>query len=112
MKEKIKKDEDLAVFLRALGHNVRLDILRIIADDCKNQCCCTDVAKCFDLAQSTVSQHIKVLLEAGLVIKQAKGVRNCYLVNFDKLNQMQGLYNEYLSTLSGQNKGSKGDDVE
>ena len=78
------EDGDLANVMRALGHPVRLSILRILAERQQGDCCCTDVTDCLPLAQSTVSQHIKVLLDAGLVERQAKGTRNCYILRADR----------------------------
>ena len=49
------RDDDLAVVLRALGHPVRLNILRILAERQQNQCCCTDVMACLPLALGSVS---------------------------------------------------------
>jgi DNA-binding transcriptional ArsR family regulator len=83
------RDDDLAVVLRALGHPVRLNIMRILAERQQNQCCCTDVMACLPLAQSTVSQHIKVLVDAGLVERQAKGTRNCYSLRADRLAALE-----------------------
>jgi DNA-binding transcriptional ArsR family regulator len=83
------QDEDLAAVLRALAHPVRLSILRILAEKQQNQCCCTDVTQCLPLAQSTVSQHIKVLLDAGLIERQAKGTRNCYSLRTDRLAALE-----------------------
>ena len=101
MKEEfVSVDEDLALALRALGHPVRLNILRILAQKCDNQCCCTDVTQCLPLAQSTVSQHIKVLLEAGLVERHARGTRNCYTVCENKLNAFKAAHDNYMSALS------------
>jgi DNA-binding transcriptional ArsR family regulator len=79
------QDDDLAAVLRALGHPVRLNILRILAEKQQSQCCCTDVTQCLPLAQSTVSQHIKVLLDAELIERHAKGTRNCYCLRTDRL---------------------------
>lgn len=79
------QDADLANVMRALGHPVRLSILRILADKAQRDCCCTDVTQCLPLAQSTVSQHIKVLLDAGLVERHAKGTKNCYSLRTDRL---------------------------
>ena len=81
------QDEEFADVMRALGHPVRLSILRILAEKAQNDCCCTDVTECLPLAQSTVSQHIKVLLDAGLVVREAKGTRNCYKLRTDRLSQ-------------------------
>ena len=79
------QDDDLATVLRALGHPVRLNILRILAERQQHQCCCTDVMQYLPLAQSTVSQHIKVLLDAGLIERHARGTRNCYSLCGDQL---------------------------
>jgi ArsR family transcriptional regulator len=78
------QDDDIANVMRALGHPVRLSILRILARR-DSDCCCTDVTQMLPLAQSTVSQHIKVLLDAGLVERHAKGTRNCYKLRADRL---------------------------
>jgi DNA-binding transcriptional ArsR family regulator len=59
------------------------------AEKQQNQCCCTDVTQCLPLAQSTVSQHIKVLLDAGLIERQAKGTRNCYSLRSDRLAALE-----------------------
>jgi len=87
------QDDDLATVLRALGHPVRLNILRILAERQQNQCCCTDVMQCLPLAQSTVSQHIKVLLDAGLIERHAKGTRNCYSLRNDRLESLESACN-------------------
>jgi DNA-binding transcriptional ArsR family regulator len=58
-------EENVAAGLAALSHPARLSILRHLA--CCPACCCRDVVERLDLAQSTVSQHLKVLVEAGLV---------------------------------------------
>lgn len=85
------QDELLAIQLRALGHPVRLSILRILAQR-QNDCCCADVTQCLPLAQSTVSQHIKVLLDAGLIERQARGTRNCYVLVSDRVDEMQAAF--------------------
>lgn len=100
MNESSSLQTDLADAMRALGHPVRLNILSILAEKCDPQCCCTDVTKCLPLAQSTVSQHIKVLFEAGLIDRHAKGTRNCYTVNLDRLKTLQSAYETYLKSLS------------
>jgi len=56
---------DFAGRLNALAHPARIEILRhLSASGC---CCCKDVVETLDLAQSTVSQHLKILVAAGLV---------------------------------------------
>ncbi|MGV3490044.1 MAG: ArsR/SmtB family transcription factor [Devosia sp.] len=93
------QDDDLANVMRALGHPVRLNILRILAAQ-KSDCCCTDVMQELPLAQSTVSQHIKVLLDAGLVERQAKGTRNCYKLKSDRLSQFGSAWSGLFSGLT------------
>jgi len=100
MIEEAHTDTDLAHAMRALGHPVRLNILRILAEKCDPQCCCTDVTQCLPLAQSTVSQHIKVLFEAGLVKRHARGTRNCYSIDFGRLDALKAAYDAYLSGLT------------
>lgn len=91
---------DLVQLMRALGHPARLDILRILAQKCDPSCCCTDVAQCLPLAQSTVSQHIKVLLEAGLIKRHANGTRNQYSICQERLSVLNTAYGRYMSDLS------------
>lgn len=72
-------DEAAAERLKALAHPVRLAIVRALAE--RNRCCCADVCSGLPLAQSTVSQHLKVLKEAGLVSFRRDGVRSSYVIN-------------------------------
>lgn len=92
------QDEDFAIALRALGHPVRLSILRILA--AQDECCCTDVTQCLPLAQSTVSQHIKVLLDAGLVERLPRGTRNCYVLRADRLAAVEAACSGLLAGLT------------
>jgi ArsR family transcriptional regulator len=94
------KDDDFAEAMRALGHPVRLSILRILAEKAQNSCCCTDVTECLPLAQSTVSQHIKVLLDAGLVERQPQGTRNCYSLNTERLEALNSAFSGLFSGLA------------
>ncbi|MEP7239819.1 MAG: metalloregulator ArsR/SmtB family transcription factor [Devosia sp.] len=94
------EDDDFAEAMRALGHPVRLSILRILAERAQNDCCCTDVTECLPLAQSTVSQHIKVLLDAGLVERSPKGTRNCYSINSGRLEALQGAFSGLFTGLA------------
>lgn len=84
--------------MRALGHPVRLEILRILSRRAEN-CCCNDVTDCLPLAQSTVSQHLKVLLEAGVIERRAQGTRNNYRVRLDRLAEVGGAFSLYIGAL-------------
>ena len=65
--------------LKALGHPVRIAIVRALAE--RSCCCCADFCCELPLAQSTVSQHLKILKEAGLVSFRREGVRSSYVLN-------------------------------
>lgn len=93
-------DEDLAAVMRALGHPVRLSILRLLAAR-RAQCCCMDVTEALPLAQSTVSQHIKVLLEAGLVERHPAGTRNRYCLCGSRLAALEDTLGGLLGALAG-----------
>lgn len=69
----------LAARLRALGHPARLKVLEALAG--RDTCLCGEIVSLFPLAQSTVSQHIKVLAEAGLVRGKPAGARICYCID-------------------------------
>jgi DNA-binding transcriptional ArsR family regulator len=88
MKKAAMQDDDLATAMRALGHPVRLAILRRLAGQGREPCCCTDVTQSLPLAQSTVSQHIKVLLDAGLIEREPRGTRNCYTLRLERIDAL------------------------
>ena len=94
------RDDDIASIMRALGHPVRLNILRILATQQQQPCCCADVTESLPLAQSTVSQHIKVLLDAELIERQPRGTRNCYTVRQDRLQALGAAYSGLLLGLT------------
>ncbi|MCX7305128.1 MAG: metalloregulator ArsR/SmtB family transcription factor [Hyphomicrobiales bacterium] len=74
----------LAQRFAALSHPARIDILKHLAR--LDACCCGDVVQKFDLAQSTVSQHLKVLVEAGLVSFEPDRRRSRYRINREALS--------------------------
>ena len=75
----------LAAQLAALAHPKRLEILTHLA---RRQCCCKDVVEQFDLAQSTVSQHLKVLVEAGLVHQASERQKSLYRIDADAMTAL------------------------
>jgi DNA-binding transcriptional ArsR family regulator len=76
----------LAAKLAALSHPARIEILKHLSGN--RACCCKDVVQQLDLAQSTVSQHLKVLVEAGLVRFSAERQRSRYEIDRDALADM------------------------
>ena len=69
----------LAVWAKALGHPVRLRILRFLL--AQEGCMCGDIVEHIHLAQATISQHLKMLKEAGLIQGTIDGSKICYCVN-------------------------------
>ena len=72
-------DVRLARHLKALAHPARLTIMRALMG--ADRCSCGEIVRTLPLAQSTVSQHLKVLREAGLIRGEIEGPRSCYWVD-------------------------------
>ncbi len=69
----------LTKMLKALGNPVRFQIVEFLA---RNQTCITNtIVQNTPLAQSTISQHLKVLREAGLIEGEIEGPSTCYCLN-------------------------------
>lgn len=77
----------LAAAAKALSHPARLAILRILA--ARQTCICDDLTGELPLAQSTVSQHLKVLKEAGLIQGEVDGPRVCYCIDVATLSAIR-----------------------
>jgi ArsR family transcriptional regulator len=73
-------DQRLAEIAKALSHPARIAILRILAE--RGTCICGEIVEVLPLAQSTVSQHLKALKEAGLIQGEIEGPRTCYCVDW------------------------------
>ena len=84
-------DEQLAALAKALGHPARVAILRQLAEE--GACICGDIVSALPLAQATVSQHLKVLKDAGFVQGEIDGPRVCYCIHPDALKRFQKLVN-------------------
>lgn len=85
-------DVDLARLARAVGHPARVAILRSLLR--YGQCACGDIVAQLPLAQSTVSQHLKVLKEAGLVVGEIDGPRICYCADPRAVQRLKDLVND------------------
>jgi ArsR family transcriptional regulator len=90
--ESRSKDELLARLTWALAHPARVRILRILIQ--RASCICGELVGQLALAQSTVSQHLKVLKEAGLVRGEIDGPKVCYCVDPDGLRTLKELVAE------------------
>lgn len=72
-------DLELAKFAKAISHPARVTILSLLLQ--KQNCICGDLVDLLPLSQSTVSQHLKELKEAGLIKGVIEGVSTCYCIN-------------------------------
>ena len=82
-------DEELALLAKAVGHPARVQILRLLVR--REACICGDIVDELPLAQSTVSQHLKVLKDAGLIRGEVDGPRVCYCVEPRALRRLKSL---------------------
>lgn len=88
------EEREIAALARALGHPARVRILRLLIE--RGECICGQIVEVLPLAQATVSQHLKVLKEAGLVRGEVDGPRVCYCANPSALTRLS----ERLATLA------------
>lgn len=91
-----RSDEDMVRMFRALGHPARLSIVRLLME--RRQCVCGDLVDELPLAQATVSQHLKVLKEAGIVVGEVFGPSTCYCLAPGALAALQGAVTELASS--------------
>ncbi len=82
-------DEELAALAKALGHPARVQIMRLLVR--RQACICGDIVDELPLAQSTVSQHLKVLKEAGLIRGEIDGPRVGYCVEPRAMRRLKAL---------------------
>ena len=90
--ESAARDEELAGLARALAHPARVRILRILI--ARASCVCGELVDELPLAQSTVSQHLKVLKGSGLVQGEIDGPKVCYCVDPAVLKRLRVLIAE------------------
>jgi ArsR family transcriptional regulator, arsenate/arsenite/antimonite-responsive transcriptional repressor len=82
-------DDELAALAKAIAHPARVQILRILVR--RTACVCGDIVDELPLAQSTVSQHLKVLRESGLIRGEVDGPRVCYCIEPRALRRLKVL---------------------
>jgi len=82
-------DERLAKLAKAIGHPARVRILRLLSR--KEARVCSQIVDEMPLAQSTVSEHLRILKDAGLVRCSQDGTRVGYCIDFDGLRRLKAL---------------------
>lgn len=87
-------EQQLADFAKALAHPVRIKILKLLNSQ---PCCYTgDLTQTFPLAQSTISQHLKALKDAGLIQGEIMPPKVRYCLNQDNWKAATSLFKELL----------------
>jgi ArsR family transcriptional regulator len=81
--------EALSALAWAIAHPARVRILRLLIN--RKNCVCGEIVAELPLAQSTVSQHLKILKGSGLINGEIDGPRVCYCVNRAKLKSLKAL---------------------
>jgi ArsR family transcriptional regulator len=82
-------DQELADLAKAIAHPARVQILRLLAR--RGTCICGEIVAEFSSAQSTVSQHLKILKDAGLIRGDIDGPRTCYCIEPRAVRRLKAL---------------------
>src|SRR5580765_8884703 len=97
-----QKEQDLANFAKAISHPARIAILKVLAQN--NECICGEIVEILPLAQSTVSQHLKELKNAGLIDGTIDGPRSCYCINWKAFEKFNSEFNFLFARLKEKNE--------
>ena len=87
---------EIATLAKAFAHPARVAILQYIS--CQDSCICNDIVDEIGLAQATISQHLKVINEAGLLKGNFEGKSICYCLNVDRFQECQALFTTFFNT--------------
>jgi len=101
MAERIDSSEEvreIALIGKALSNPIRVQILRFLGDQGSY---CGDLTERFGLAQSTVSHHIRILKEAGLIQGEEQGTSTCYRVVPERCEHICRLFSKTFKEIAG-----------
>lgn len=90
----VEEAERLAVMFKAMGHPVRLQIVDLLSRYGGQVCVC-DIEAQFTLSQPTISHHLKILREAGVVGYEQRGLWAYYFVRSSALEQLHTLTGQW-----------------
>ena len=88
----LEDDEEIARTAKALGHPARVRIVRFLAG--RQSCFGGDLVQALGLAQSTISEHLRILRHAGLIQGEISRPRVCYCLNPAMFERVVGLLSE------------------
>jgi ArsR family transcriptional regulator len=90
--------EDLAVVFKALADPTRVAIVSRLASG--EKCCVCDLTAVFDLSQPTVSHHLRILREAGLVDFERRGTFAYYWLVPEAIDRLQAIFRPPIAALA------------
>jgi len=92
-----QQEQDLAAFAKLMSHPARIAILKVLA--AQNACICGEIVEVLPLAQSTVSQHLKELKNAGLIKGTIDGPKSYYCINWVAFEKFMADFNALFLSL-------------
>jgi DNA-binding transcriptional ArsR family regulator len=96
------KENKVAKYAKALAHPARVAILNLLIK--KKTCICGDIVDELPLSQSTVSQHLKELKEAGLIKGDIEGAKVCYCIDEKEWDNANNYLNKLFHSYTTKNK--------
>jgi DNA-binding transcriptional ArsR family regulator len=96
------RDNRIAAYAKALAHPARVAILQVLLK--RESCICGDIVEELPLSQSTVSQHLKELKEAGLIRGDIDGAKVCYCIDEKEWASAGKHLGDFFSSYSINNK--------
>ncbi|MCO6003999.1 metalloregulator ArsR/SmtB family transcription factor [Actinoallomurus purpureus] len=97
----VAEAEELAPLFKAIGDPVRLRLLSLIACHEGGEACVCDLTAAFDLTAPTISHHLKVLKQAGLIDSERRGTWVYYWINPGVLARLSALLGPQAQALVG-----------
>jgi len=86
---------EIAAVAKVFSHPARVAILQYIST--QEACICNDIVDEIGLAQATISQHLKVINDAGLLKGTFEGKSLCYCINVERFQELQELFNSFFN---------------
>ena len=96
------KQNKIAKYAKALGHPARVAIIELLVK--KQSCICGDIVEELPLSQSTVSQHLKELKEAGLIKGDIDGVKVCYCIDEKEWENAKNYFSAFFTAFTNKTK--------
>ena len=95
--QKMTDFESLANACKALSHPARLTILQTLAT--RGTCICGEIVDVMPLSQATVSQHLKILKNAGLITGEIDRQKSCYCINTETVRELREKFGQLFGSL-------------